>query len=792
MGEADGGVSIYFPMAAPDGPVGYARVLVGGDDEVPRLPLENFDVRTVGDAWGSLHEGRLWPATPPAGTLRWRPSFLGTRKEIDAARSRGKSAHLAILIAVAAWQAGQSAASDPGPLALWATGELDRDGRLLPVDGFGDKLCLALEFVAVNGGSALFLAPAANRTTVDTEALRASSIRDLRFDASRPIPVPKEGQLSIVWVNRHDVGLLLQRLVSGLLFHQTRTVRAPSRRSRVATLAALPLVAALVVAGWSLMRASREGTSGAVASAAHEVPAPLEDARFVVHLRHDWGVDLERVFEKTAGAERDHGYVVWEESLGDYELPSSGGCGYGRALPRSVTLRYALSESEFAVGAVGDLSDSLSVLRPPYRFGLRELLPSGEPVFGYQYRRRTFGPRWTVLGRALVRNAERLMEAEWAPERPATREQILASDIALFSGLDRDVHLLEFSLSCCGPDNACDASSFGNWACPLPSPTASGLLSRSLGLTYENPKHSWIALYVMSDARNRTWVELDGRERISCAGPHGLWLSRTEEFPAQVTVAAERSWSHVQVEVSLAVLADAIQFRDLGQAPAHGLSEGVAPNLVRLAPGWSSGFEALLWTDFSTGTMAPFSALGGDASVRNGRLRLLREGGAKGDARATLSAPARGAWTFEISLALATDDSSVAACLQDRSWSTQTCLVLNTKTENDAQPGAHLLCEYYSDTIDVPPEAERIEYRFDPGVGVTHRLRLEHLPDSTWKLSVDGVPRGESKGGCLVKQFDAIELIGNQDSNPGHGGFFDDIVVLRPRAGERRGRVRRH
>ena len=74
------------------------------------------------------------------------------------------------------------------------------------------------------------------------------------------------------------------------------------------------------------------------------------------------------------------------------------------------------------------------------------------------------------------------------------------------------------------------------------------------------------------------------------------------------------------------------------------------------------------------------------------------------------------------------------------------------------------------------PEQEIIDHSFDPPADENYRIHLVHNDRGT-TLVLNGMEVGCESSSCLVDSFDQITIYGLQQSNPGHGGFVDDVVV---------------
>ncbi len=187
----------------------------------------------------------------------------------------------------------------------------------------------------------------------------------------------------------------------------------------------------------------------------------------------------------------------------------------------------------------------------------------------------------------------------------------------------------------------------------------------------------------------------------------------------------------------------------------------------------------MLEDDFDDGMVAPWTVVDGDVSVVEGRLRVVRVPLKWGVARQDLPQVVDGFFEAEARMQLLTDQSLVSLCLEDTAsdpWQ-RYCMTLNTKTENGSQRGAHLLVNTIHDNSANDPDKELIEDNFDPGTQTEHTLRMTRSPDGQLDLFVDGVSVGSAIDN-RIQRFDRIGLYGMQDTNAGHGGFFDDVRLV--------------
>jgi hypothetical protein len=763
----------YFPMAAASGPVGYAAVGVGAATGAEALPVDNFDVQTVGEAWAALFGGALFPATPPAAGLHWQPAFMGPADEVDAGRSRGRSAHLALLLAVAAWRAERQAAPERPEVRLWATGELDPDGALKPVDGLAHKLRLFLEHWAVHGGRCLLVAPAANRPTLDLAAVAAGRpLIERHFDPRRPLPLPDAAGPMILWVNRGDVRPLLDRL-----FAQPRRA-GRSGRWLAAGLAAAAGLALLLLGPWW------PGAGAPTDTGQHWLPrrpaAAIASAPFALALRHDWDIDRRAVAAALAPAEvrEQDAAVIWEDDGAAFRPDTVTRCGEVHALPAAVRLRFHLEPQRFWVEALGETSAALSYLYGPVE-GPGPRLPRPFIRRNVEHARPVYDPRLSVLFRSLVAAYRRFLHGGAVRQGPDSITALLKGEIFVHNGLNRPIHLVQAAVRCCASLNGCDRGDVRNRVCPLPGVDAAGTFSHSFSLVYRNPQHGYIGLQVNADRGNPIRIELDGSPALRCAGPAGTRGYRIDTFPAAIRLAGQRRWSAVRAEFTAALVADSVRFTDAAQQPTQGLSAGLAPRMLHLDPGWTAAPEVLLAADFRNGRPAPFTAERGRVQVESGRLRLERTVGRFGYASLELNKPVDGAWKLGATMELLSEQSLVSICLANRDWAKMACLSLTTETLNGSRRGAYLFCDTTNDNASTPAERIAIDHRFDPRPATLHRLELERDATGRWSLWVDGTLRGRSTAACLIDGFDRMSLLGGQDSAAGHGGFIDDVVLYR-------------
>jgi len=568
----------------------------------------------------------------------------------------------------------------------------------------------------------------------------------------------------MLWVNRDDVGQVMDWLVG-------RGSRDGSRQTtwlKILPGVALLAAAAAALAIWQPFSARDDGGVS--------VPAPLAGAPFVLQVEHDWRVDLGGIAAGIEGARREGDLVVWEEPLTKYLRPTDRGCGDGRYLPRGARLRYSIGPGLFGVAAVGTKSETLAVLRPPSRAGVLSKFGRRPYRENAWYRKRVFDPRFSLLGAGLLTNYLKLRDNGLVDKGPASVDDFLATEMWFQNALDRSVFLVYSASTCCSmKSNVCSRNDLKNIWCPFPTTESTGRAERSFGLEYENPKHAYLAMHVVGDTRNEGRVELDGKVRAVCAGPHRHTSYLLDIYPRDVGLVAERNWSQYYIEVAFAFVADEVRYKDYLQLPVDGMSGNRAPILQLVRPGWIGAPRMVMLSDF-TKTLDPWSRHKGIARLEDGRLRLEREGGEAGSVFLAPQRPLGGRLELGATMSLLTDQSLITACLHERRWGRRVCLTLNTKTENGSQRGAHLLCNASKDNIGVPPESELAEYRFDPGVKRQHRLEVERLADGSWVMWVDGVQRGTSAA-CRLDIVDEITLSGFQDSDPGHGGYFDDVVV---------------
>ncbi len=764
----------YFPMAAASGPVGYANVGVGAETGAGALPVDNFDVQTVGEAWAALFGGALFPAAPPAAGLRWRPAFMGPAGEVDAGRSRGRSAHLAVLLAVAAWRAERQAEPAQAEVQLWATGELDPDGALKPVDGLAHKLRLFLEHWAVHGGRCLLVAPAANRPTLDLAAVAGGRrLVERHFDPRRPLPLPDAAAPMILWVNRGDVRPLLDRLIA-------RPLRAwrPGRLLAAGLATAAGLALLLVLGPWW------PWTNTPADTGRNWLPrrpaAAIAEAPFALALRHDWDIDRSALPAAMAPAEvreRD-GALIWEDDGGVFRPDTVTRCGEVHALPEDVRLRFHLDPHRFWVEALGDPSAALAYLYGPVS-GPGPRLPQPFMRRNENHARPVYDPRLSVLFRSLVAAYQRLLHGGAVRRGPDGIAALLQAGLFVHNSLRRPIHLVQAAVHCCASLNGCDRGDLRNRTCPLPGVDAVGAFSHSFSLVYRNPQHGYLGLEVNADRDNPIRIELDGTPALRCPGPAATKSYRLDTFPATIRLAAHRRWSSARAEVTAALVADSVRFADAAQQPAPGLSAGMAPRVLHLEPGWTAVPDVLVEADFRHGRPAPFVAERGRVRVENSRLRLERTAGRFGHASLELDEPVTGAWKLGAAMELLSEQSLVSICLAERDWATKSCLSLTTETLNGSRRGAYLFCDTTNDNASTPPARIAIAHRFDPLPASPHRLQLERDAAGRWSLWVDGALRGRSAVACLIDGFDRILLVGGQDSAAGHGGFIDDLVLYR-------------
>lgn len=758
-------LTFFFPMASPEGPVGYARlgagVLYEGWEE---LPVEGFDVSSVADAWASLHNGSLWPAVPPKGTLRWQGSFLGTRDQIASGRLRGRSAHLSILLLATAWQNDRLAGpDDDGTLRVWATGELDGEGRLLPVDQLGHKLRIFLEHWTCHPGPAVFIAPAATRSGINPDRFRAHQpLEEIRFDPHR-LPSLPEDKPTLLWVNRGDTGAL------------GRWLCGPARPTRSQRLFLLALVA-LLLAGTAAV-----ALSGVFRTPASEpppgLPPPLEGARLALRAEHTWQIDADAA-QQIEGVETQDGYIVWQEPLTNYRSGSDNVCTPGFMLPADVTLKYALGPRDIHVAASGNPSEVLSVLAPPRRYGWpMQVLPEQRKHLAF-FRQQAFYPSHTVLGKALVEQVKQLVKENVIQDDPLTAKAVMQTRMELFNGFHSPVHLVYQAVGCCGPANECFGQHIANDVCPLPSPQSTGSMSRSFRIFYVNPSHSYLGLHFGGDRRNRADILLDEETIAGCRGPHSRRTYVTNTYPSKVVLKAEKTWSHVYNELSMAVVATGLSVAEPQQSPHPGMVDSIPPVLSKILPGWTGSPVFLFEAHFDQG-IAPFRERYKAATAERRRLRLERTA-PDGSACAVcaLQKPARGSWTLSYSVGLLTDQSIMSVCIEDRSWKRRNCVTLNNSNENGQHSGLHLLCNTPYTGQGTRQEQEIINHSFDPPANENYRIHLVH-DDQGCTLLLNGMEVGTESSECLLDSFDQITIYGLQHSNPGHGGFVDDVVVYR-------------
>ncbi len=758
-------LAFFFPMASPGGPVGYAAIGAGAEYERwDELPVESFDVSSVAGAWASLNGGSLWPAVPPEGTLRWRGSFMGSRDEVDAGRLRGRSAHLSILLLASAWRRGRLAGpGDQDVLRVWASGELDGEGRLLPVDQLEHKLRIFLEHWSCHPGPAVFIAPAATRSTISPERFRTHQpLEELRFDPRRLPELPDDKPV-LLWVNRADVGALVRWLCGPAR-------KAPSRRL---LWCALALGLLLAVAAWAL--------TGRLSSGSPDrqivLPSPLKGARIALRVAHSWRID-DSLAGTLAWLKIDGDYLTWREPLSNYRQSTDNGCVPGFMLPGDVELRYALGPREVYVAAFGDPSKLLSVLAPPRRFGFPRIDSPEKLARLVFFRQQAFDPGHTLLAKVLLEQVQRLRKASVIQGEPGSAEDLLTGRPELFHDFRAPVHLVYQAVGCCGPDSNCLDSNLLNDVCPQPSAASAGSMSRSFKLYYVNPSNSYIALFFGGDRHNSAHVVLGGKTIAGCEGPHSRRTFLTDTYPDQVALHAERSWSQVYSEFSMAVVANGISVSDPAQEPPVGLAAVGPPVLAEIQPGWTAPPVFALDAHFDR-EIDPFrDVYKKGVSIERRRLRLERtapEGCAS--VEAVLPAGIHGNWTLSFSGALLTEQSILAVCTEDRAWKNMNCVTLNNSTENGQQPGLHLLCNTHCAGQGIKTGQVLISHEFDPPAGRPYRIQLSN-DERGLRLVLNGMELGRSSGPCAVRKFDLVRIDGFQCGNPGHGGFVDDVVVF--------------
>ncbi|MBN2497043.1 MAG: hypothetical protein JXR96_20795, partial [Deltaproteobacteria bacterium] len=180
----------------------------------------------------------------------------------------------------------------------------------------------------------------------------------------------------------------------------------------------------------------------------------------------------------------------------------------------------------------------------------------------------------------------------------------------------------------------------------------------------------------------------------------------------------------------------------------------------------------LVSDDFEDGTVAPWVIETGNVSVTGGRLLAVRTATNHGTCH--LDTSVSGGLELEVDIQLYTSNSTGTLCLRT-GLSGMYCLILNTMTENGAQKGAHFM-KTYSPNATVPPETRLIETFFDPGTSVSHHLKVIRSSSGDWELFVDGASVGTAND-TEYTSFDRLWINGFQDSNGGHGAYFDNVVL---------------
>ena len=778
--------AFFLPLAAPQRPVGYARIWVGAaGEEAQRLPLDNFDVGTVGEAWSALVANSLWPVVSPRGTLYWQPVFMGSPEEVAAGRSKGKSAHLTVLLAVAAWDAGRaSCTGEDAEVHLWASGELDFAGNLLPVESLAHKLRLFLVHASNHAGRSLFLAPAANRATVDVVSLGGETVEERLFSPELSLESLPPGA-TVVWVNRGDVRQLLAWIAGdpgpagrdgdiaassggkGAAQAGSTLRRPPARRFVFATAGLLLLLLAAVL----LLPRSGDDSRGGL-------PPALQETLLALSLSHHWSFSPGRVAREIAGARTIGEAVVWEEELASYNAVADGRYGDDRLLPDGVKLIGVLDRFGYHLGVQGPPARALAVLGLLDHDVNQLRLPKGTRFGDTGCRRRLFDPRRTVLFSVMAAHYLRLAAAGVIDDGPANKKEFYRQRFRFYNGLGERIHVLYATVACCSipVERGLPGSPFNSF-CPLSSAQVPGRALRGFKLDYQGRRHSYLAALVGGDSARSGSVLLDGRQLVASSGAfrHGAHL--LDEYPRHAELRSQSRGVTFNAELVMVVAAAALWVDGYWQEPAKGLSGNLPPvvNIVPAGVSYSPSF--VFFEGFDEGRKPPWSKTEAQVEISRGRLRLFRDESQWGMARFQPARELPRRWELSAVMELATAASSLDACVYDDSWGEFFCLTLNNETLNGSRPGVHVLCDAKHDNLEIPADRELGRYRFDPGRGVARHLRLQHLPGGRARLFVDGRLRDEFPWRCRVHRADRLELSGGQDSRAGHGGWFDDVLL---------------
>ncbi len=760
--------AVFFPMAAPSGPVGYARVWVDTTGTAGGLPLDNFDVQTAGEAWTTLHAGALFPVAPSEACLAWEPSFLGSPGEVDAGRSKGRSAHLATLLSVAAWRSGHQSPPEQAAIEIWASGELDPEGQLKPVDHLEHKLRIFFERLAVHNGSGMFIAPAANRTAVDLQAVAGDTpVLEHHFTAGTSLPAPRQGHPVVVWVNRADVRALLNRLLPDARLKRRR------RTASLALMVCLGVLATFWGLWWRPVEAAHP-TGPPV-----ELPAGLKDARFAIYLPGQYNFDLDELLSKIPRARSVQDGLVWSDDGSAFRPTTREKCGGKSSVPSGLSFRFRLDRQGIWASAHGSPSEALAALSMINVFVQERYFPKDFLQERQYNAHHAFDPRMTLLYAALSKACLSLQDSGAVQGAPATIRELASRDLYLLNALEGPVASVYLANACCSEVNECKTHDRRSSACPLPDLLVEGSAERWFTMRLTAPRHAYLSLSGSADSRERVWAHFDDKSILDCTGASMARRFMLDTYPERVRIGGHKSWSQYGIEFMGLFVADGLEVTDVGQTPDVGLSTRLYPQIQTLRPGWIGVPRILFEADFNSGSPEPFEVISDQVEVEGGRLRLVRTAGHYSTASAELTDPVDGDWTLAVDFELITGQSSLSVCLRDSAWQQHTCLAMNTKTENGSRKGVHLFCNKMNDNSHYAPEATALSHRFDPQTGHPHHLQLEHDHDGTWRLRVDGLPRGETRAACLIKRFDRITLHGFQDSNAGHGGYVDDLILYR-------------
>jgi hypothetical protein len=181
---------------------------------------------------------------------------------------------------------------------------------------------------------------------------------------------------------------------------------------------------------------------------------------------------------------------------------------------------------------------------------------------------------------------------------------------------------------------------------------------------------------------------------------------------------------------------------------------------------------------FDDGLLSDWTESSKEISIVDGRLLAQRTGStALGNAvRKIELAPGR--FALEVAVELKTNESWARASIGTATGDVIYTMLLSNNTQDTNRTGFYLLGgTYYGVNSQTNPKELLVEKEFMPEQGRVYYLRLSVDPEGKAELFLDGERVGTAQVDKPTASMTKVQLGGGQNSNGGHGGYFDNLVV---------------